>query len=148
MKRLLIPASGSVQFSIRNPVGNLVIDGERLEFREWRRPVVGLLFEPPLKHIRHADGSSGFYYGREPLEAPTGIPFSKRELIVDEIGSVMTPEDYLSELMGERHWDHVDWLWQPHVSAPVTDGPRRVEVWETLEVCPCPTCEPPESQSN
>jgi len=115
--RVLIPASGTVRFIVWNYEDHadiptmLHIEGDR----EWRRPVVGLVFQP---------------------ENPaTGESFNAYPVVVDEDGCIFEVHDYLESLMGESHWECATHFYEPHINGPVTNAPL-IQL-TGLVFCPC-----------
>jgi len=114
---VLIPASGTVRLIVWNYEDDddiptmLHIEGSR----EWRRPVVGLVFQPP--------------------NPPTGQHFNAYPVVVDEVGCVFEVHDYRESLMGPDHWDCATHFYEPHIDGLVTDAPRIRPTG--LVFCPC-----------
>lgn len=124
MQKVLIPASGIVQFVVWNYEGDEYMP-KLFDFEgstEWARPVVGLIF--------------GSWWGGspDPLKPSDDRRLTTHPLVVDELGEVYEVHDYLESLLGENHWDHATHFYVPHVSGPVSSAPRI----RRLDVCFCP----------
>ena len=136
--RVLIPASGTVRFIVWNFEGHddmptrLHIEGDR----EWRRPVVGLLFVPPIDfHRNNKSGTVEYFQGSDALAVPKGKRFDAYPVVVDQYGSAFEAYDYCESLMGPDHWDCATHFYEPHIDGPVTDAPRIRPIG--LVFCPC-----------
>jgi hypothetical protein len=125
--RVLIPATGTVRFIVWNFEGHddipttLHIEGDR----EWRRPVVGLVFVPPIESRHNTEsGTAEYFQGSDALHAPKGKGLDAYPVVVDECGITFEVYDYLESRMGESHWDCATHFYEPHIDGPVTDSPR------------------------
>jgi hypothetical protein len=134
-RAVLIPATGTVRFIVWNYENwdeptRLHIEGDR----EWRRPVVGLLFVPPsMRRIK--SGTVEYFQGSDAFAAPTGEGFDASPVVVDGFGKCFEAYDYCESLMGPDHWDCATHFYEPHIAGPVTDAPRIRPTG--LVFCPC-----------